>query len=316
MLIQPAFPKIIDATSRRDYVSCPQKFFRSTIQKLALKELSTHLVAGGAYARGLEVTRKAYYGKGLPADDALNKGIEALWIAYGNHECPEKINKHPLRMVQALVDYFEEYPMKTDPMQPYRGADGEPAIEWTFALPIPGCLHPHTGELLMYAGRFDMIGEFCANLYVVDEKTTTSLGPSWPNQWKLRSQLTGYCWAAQQYGIPVAGAIIRGISILKTKFGHAQVLCQRPEWMISRWLLQLQVDVKNMIQDYKQNKWSFNLDEACNQYGECPFMTLCESGSPDKWIDQYYRIRDWDPLKKNPEEDEQAMLPPERAFHA
>jgi hypothetical protein len=72
-----------------------------------------------------------------------------------------------------------------------------------------------------------------------------------------------------------------------------------------------------MILDYEFNTWSFNLDESCNLYGGCPFMTLCESGDPDRWIDQYYRVRHWNPLLKNPEEEEVVgEPPPELAFRA
>lgn len=134
-------------------------------------------------------------------------------------------------------------------------------------------------------------------LFVVDEKTTKALGDSWMKNWKLRSQLTGYCWAAQEYGYPVAGAIIRGISILKTKFGHAEVIEPRARWEIDRWLHQLARDINRAIQCWEEDYWDYDLDASCSSYGGCPYLDLCTSPHPERWVETAYVKRVWNPLE-------------------
>src|SRR5687768_14511668 len=77
VILHSDFPEVIDNTAREQFFVCPQKFFRSTINKLAPKYTSEHLHFGGAFATGLEIMRKGYYDKGLSQKDALADGILA-----------------------------------------------------------------------------------------------------------------------------------------------------------------------------------------------------------------------------------------------
>ena len=302
VILYADFPELIDNTAREQFFSCPQRFFRSTIQKLQQTPPSIHLHAGGAYAAGLEALRKAFYDENLPESEALAIGVETLIKFYGAFDPPEGSTKTCERMVGALVDYVREYPLATDTIKPYRLANGKSAIEFTFAIPIPDTSHPVTGQPLLYGGRFDMLAIREDVLFVEDDKTTSQLGQTWGQQWELNSQFTGYVWAAQEFGLPVAGAIIRGQSILKNSYGHAQSIVYRPQWMIDRWLEQLQHDVRAMIHSWETNRYSFALGGSCSHYGGCEFRRLCQSQNPQSWIDAYYINRHWNPLAKDPEE--------------
>ena len=59
--LSPRFPEVIDSTMRNDFVSCGVKFMLARVYGLATKGGSVHLVAGGAFAKGIEVVRKCYY---------------------------------------------------------------------------------------------------------------------------------------------------------------------------------------------------------------------------------------------------------------
>lgn len=292
------FPSVIDSTMRSSFVDCPQKFYRSFIQGLTPSEGSVHLVAGAAFARGCEVVRKLVWGDGHDLESALAEGIIAALDEYGDFECPDKINKTPERVCEALVEYFSEYPPATDHIQPFFH-DDKPAVEFSFAIPLD-IAHPETGEPILYAGRFDCIGQYQNGLWVVDEKSTSQLGASWLKNWHLRSQITGYCWAARQFGIPVNGAIIRGISFLKKSFGHAEAIEFRPDWMIDRWYFQLHMDITRMVECWNNGYWDFALDHACASYGGCTFQRLCTVNNPEQWVSQYYHVRRWSPLDRNP----------------
>ena len=288
----------VDSTMRGSFVSCPHKYFREYFQHYKSKYESVDLVAGKAFASGVEAVRHETWVNRASPDDALAAGVRALIIEWGDFEAPEGHNKQLDRMVGALDEYFKTYGYLTDYITPMELPEGKHAIEFSFALPIPNTQHPTTGDPILYTGRFDMLGLYNKSLFVVDEKTTKQLGASWNKNWVLRSQLTGYCWAAQQFDYPVTGAIIRGISILKTKYGHAEVIVYRPQWFIDQWMAQLQRDVARMIQCWKDEVWDMDLDTACTNYGGCLFMDVCNSNSPQRVLDNDFSRRVWNPLER------------------
>src|ERR1700758_3691273 len=194
------FPAVLDATMLASW-RCKRKFELAFLQRYGAAGRSIHLLAGGAYAKGLEVARKAYC-EGDRPEVALQKGIVALITEYGDADAAGTA-KTLDRMVGALEFYFDRFPMESDPCRIATIA-GVPAVEWSFALPLP-FTHPDTGEPLLYAGRTDAIMEFVGGLYCLDDKTTSSLGESWSRQWTLRGQFTGYAWAARTLGIRFAG---------------------------------------------------------------------------------------------------------------
>jgi hypothetical protein len=289
------FPSFFDNTMRGTFVSCPLKFKRSFIDNLAPAEPSIHLHAGGALAAALDVTRKAFYGGHASEEEALALGATELIRFWGDFP-KEHDYKGLSRMLEAFDDYFREYRLPSDPIKPLM-QDGKPACEFSFAIPLE-VNNPDTGEPIIYTGRFDMLGVYQNSLFVVDEKTTSQLGQMWQQQWDLKSQFTGYCAAARSFGYPVAGAIVRGIGLLKSGTTFAQVIEYRPDWQIDRWHEQLLRDIRRAIHCYKTNTWDLALDEACAQYGGCAFRRLCLSQEPERWIDGYFVQRNWNPLAK------------------
>jgi hypothetical protein len=55
------FPTHIDASMRSSFAACPRKFFFQYLLRKVPVGTSIHLTFGGAMARGLEITRKAFY---------------------------------------------------------------------------------------------------------------------------------------------------------------------------------------------------------------------------------------------------------------
>jgi hypothetical protein len=295
---RPLFPLGIDSTTLGTFRSCPQKAFRQYMEHWKPKSDSVHLVAGGAFADGIEAARRAFYEQGHTAEDAEAMGMQALLVKYGNFECPPESAKSPARMAGALEFYFANYPLEHDPAQPITLANGTRGIEFSFAQPLD-VNHPVTGDPILYTGRSDMIADFSGGVYVFDEKTTSSLGPSWSRQWDMRSQFTGYCWAAREIGLRPAGVIVRGISILKTKYETQQAITYRSEYEVSRWLEQTNRDVERMIDCWRNGYWDYNLDHACAEYGGCVFsQQVCKSPNPETWLEAYFEKRVWDPLLK------------------
>lgn len=294
------FPEWIDNSAISSFKKCPKDWYYSTLRKLTGKGGNVHLHAGGAYAAGLEAARKAFYDDNLPEDDAIVVGMIALTRFYGDFEPVggDDSAKSFHRILLALCDYFCEYPMSSDVIKPFLLATGKHAVEFTFAVPL-SVNHPVSNSPLLYGGRFDMLAERDGSLFVEDDKTASQLGAQWNRNWILDSQFTGYCWAAQTFGYPIAGNVIRGISLLKSGYGHAQALVYRPQWQIDRWLETTTHTVKMMIAYWEQELYPLTLDKhACNSYGGCGFHRLCESPSPEAWIPMDFEPRIWNPLAK------------------
>jgi len=341
-LTRPMFPHTIDSTMLAAFRSCPQKMFRTYVQHWKPQSESVHLIAGGAFAKGIEVARKAYFeGIRVSADisyapdatgvevrkvdwitadnpeigghreTAEELGIAALLAAYGDFECPSDSAKSIERTAGALEFYFNAYPLGEDGMDPIQLPNGKRGIEYSFAHPLP-VNHPVTGDPLLYTGRSDMIAEYLNGIYIVDEKTTSQLGASWPRQWEMRSQFTGYAWAALEDGIKTDGAIIRGVSILKTKYDTLQAITYRGDWEIERWLAQTVRDLTRMKECWEAGWWDYNMDTACGEYGGCSLLQICKSKEPEGWLESYFEQRVWDPLARKQlsvEEWEQSWEP-------
>lgn len=302
--VKASLPEILDSTIVNEFVECPTKFYYSFCRQLGSIYPSIDLICGGAFARGLEVFRKDYYGPAkLPLDQALEHGMTEAIAAYGDVEVPEfKEQKSVGRVITALAAYVENYPPATDHIQPKLSPNGEPMVEFTFSVPLP-IKHPETGNPFLYAGRFDMVGVYKDQLIGVDEKTTSQLGPTWTNKWNLRGQFTGYTWALQQHNIPVIGMMTRGVSFLKSSHGFAESLQLRPQWMVDQWYEQLLWNVNRMKAAWELGWFDQNFGETCAAYSGCPFQTLCTSHDPETWIPGRYAKRTWNPLEKIPEAD-------------
>jgi hypothetical protein len=295
MSTRPPFPEVIDSSMLKAAKGCMRKAELEYFHHWKPKYPSVHLHAGGAFAHGLEHARRAFYEQGKSHEEAVGIGIEALLHFYGDFQCPDHIAKTPIRMVGALEFYFANYPMDSDMIQPFEFAPGKKAIEFSFATPLP-VLHPRTGMPLLYSGRSDMIGRMAGGLFIEDDKTASQLGAAWQSQWDMRSQFTGYCWSAVQASLPVDGVLIRGISILKTKYETQQVITYRRKWEMDRWLNETVKLLERMKAQWELGQFDYNLDEECNAYGGCLFRRVCMSQDPQPWLEGYYSQRRWNPL--------------------
>jgi hypothetical protein len=328
-MTKPMFPHTVDSTMLAAFRSCPQKMFRSYIEHWKPQDESVHLVAGGAFAKGVEAARKAFF-EGIHTgatvtmetdqtngvssrkvewwqeeDDSLKGdhdrsqqiGLHACMVAYGDFECPPDSAKSLERTVGALEFYYANYPFGADGTNPVTFQGGRRGIEFSFAEPLP-FNHPVTGQPILYTGRADMVAEYAGGIYVFDEKTASQLGASWSRQWELRSQFTGYIWAARRTGLDVKGAVVRGVSILKTKYDTLQAITYRTPYEIERWEKQVIRDLTRMQACWEEGWWDYDLDHACAEYGGCQFQRVCKSDHPESWLPMYFERRVWDPLAR------------------
>lgn len=287
------FPQVWDNTMLSSFRKCPQAWAYAHGQHITGHETSIHLHAGAAYARGLEVARKEYFIKGTNLDDSLALGALALIKDYGDYDSGDHA-KSLANMIGAMGHYMTQWPFDQGPQPAIIG--GTAAIEWNFALPIPGLKHPETGEPLIYCGRFDTVDNYGSMLMGGDDKTTTQLGQTWFNRWRLANQITGYCWGANEYGIPLSGFRLRGISILSKGYGHAEAITYRKAWQIHEFVRNTQQTITRAINQWAEGQFEKAWNDACSSYSGCDFMVLCESQEPQQWIPINFKKREWNPL--------------------
>lgn len=322
----PQFPRSVDNTMLTCFDSCPQRFFDEFCVRISPFGISPDLHAGGAFAHGMETTRRALYRDHTTLIEALAQAYIAFTQFWGTYEPPRSNPKTYLATFCALIDYFREYPPHEDTLQPHRSADGTPALEFTIAIPLP-INHPQTGEPLLYSGRFDMLavndgdhGELC----VVDEKTTKAFYKNWASHWSMHGQFIGYVWATQQYDLPCEHFCVRGIAIQKTQYQHLQHgPVHIPHYHIERWHHEMLQKVMEMVDRFTRmlsakdrvgewenphRYWRMSFGDACSSYSGCSYVGICTQPDPRRWYYDFER-RIWDPLAKNPTgKSEQPLL--------
>ncbi|MDX2059906.1 MAG: hypothetical protein SFV24_19005 [Gemmatimonadales bacterium] len=290
------FPEVFDSSMLAAFKSCPQLFKKIYIDQWKGRD-NVHLHAGGAFAKGIEVARVEFYVNGKSADEAVALGLGALLEKYGDFECPADSPKSAERMAGALEFYFDRYPLNHTDAPPISLPGGKRGIEFNFVQPTD-FPHPVTGNPVLYCGRLDAILQYAGGVFVTDEKTTTSLGASWSRQWDLRSQFTGYAWGCRSSGIRVDGALIRGVSILKTKYDTQEAITYRPEWMVDRWYNELMEWLTDIRICWETGRWRYNLDHSCADYGGCAYRSACMSQDESAWLSTQFVRKHWDPVTR------------------
>lgn len=309
------FPEIIDSSMLASLKTCETLFEKTYIQHWKAKELSVHLHAGAAFAKGLEVARTAFFTgeyhwmsreQGVlqhtteqrephDEDSSIACGLQALLAAYGDFNCPEDSAKSASRMAGAYEFYFSSYRLDPGTDVPITLPSGRRGIEFSFCEPCD-VRHPITGNPILIVGRMDMLFSAFGGTFIEDDKTTSQLGASWSKQWDLRGQFSGYAWACGKAGIPVQGAVVRGVSILKTKYDTQQAITYRPEWQINRWYDEAMIWIERGISAWKSGRWLHNLDEACGHFGGCAMRQVCLSQDERPWLETNFERRVWNPL--------------------
>lgn len=309
-LIVGGFPTVIDNSSLDLLVKCPHLYFRQSIQGLQVRGVDNdHLHFGGAYAHGLEKLRTEFYSSGRSEEEALIAALIAATQFFGYHEPTSGAKSAEKKtwegLMRLLIGYTKRFPLATEAFQPAWIA-GRRMIEFNFVVPLP-FRHPVTGDNVLYTGRMDMIAENRhGQLFVEDDKTTSQLGAGWANQWDLSSQFSGYVYGAQQFDIPVVGALIRGNCLYADgRVEQQEYVTYRQPWQLEQWLertlYQLQT-AEHHWQLYNETQnprtWPQALNHACVGMGRCVFHDICNSDEPDRWIQTNFERRWWNPIER------------------
>lgn len=313
-------PYVIDSTMIVAYRRCPRYMFYTYVNHLRSEGLALPLLAGGAFATGVETYREARLLQNLSHEEAQLKVVEALILSWGDYPTDPKPSdpRNFHRVLQAVFEYFENYPVETDPIQPHQLATTKGfSFEFSFAVELRQergfPLHP-SGVPFLYAGRADALGKAHGLPVFQDDKSTTRLGDTWVSQWGNRNQFTGYTWCLRELGLPHRHVIVRGICFYAAQptFFIETPPINYPDYKLDIFEEDLKVTLREMVADAERgeacgknippsNIFPRRVGDACRSFNRaCSHTDLCFSRPEniDSWLANK-TVSPWDPLRRH-----------------
>lgn len=151
--------------------------------------------------------------------------------------------------------------------------NGGPAIEMTLEAKVA------TNAKVDYFlfGTLDLIvkSKSTGQVYVMDHKTTTSLGSQFFQQWKPNHQVSAYILLAQKHGLECSEALIQGIQVVKTKQEVCRVPSRRSEEELQDFVATLVYEADRFMESNKNKFYPGASDYTCGAYAGCQFLDLC-----------------------------------------
>lgn len=300
--MQTLFPIYIRNSYLQTAGVCNLKYFRESIQHLSNGNKSHHLIAGGIFAKGVEIVRKSYFNENLDIETSIELGQEHILTA---EDTGDNLKSNE-RLANVLGKYFHKYPLDRS-IKPCALADGTFAIEYCFQFDL-GIAHPDIqNQNLIWQGTLDGLYEKTlasgqTKRYIVDEKTCSSLlrlpgtKPDTKivdiekecNAFRTNSQFLGYSKAARLLGIKTDGLLIYKIPILTKHEDAIELAIPFTEYEIDLWYNSFIDNLNELVEKYKFYKAKgclpaevfkpvFN-GSLCNSWGTpCQFMAGCLS---------------------------------------
>lgn len=286
--LEYTMPAIWDSTMIVTARSCPRKLLYSFINHIRGGDTSPPLHFGGAFAKGLEVYRKTYFESGGNTSHALQSGLEAIFVAWGDR--PSQLlyrgkleEKRTLdKCLHALRLYFDWWPIETDRLQPHiNNVTGKPTYEFSFAVPLEEPIFPRQadGSPFILCGRADTLGTF-ENLPVIeDDKTTVAMGPKWADQWYTRHQFILYIWVLRKLGFKARHVVVRGICIRKEDIAFAETHpIHRQDYLLDKFEHELAWTLRQMQAYVDARQFPRNFGDACfSHFTQCQYWDVCST---------------------------------------
>jgi len=157
-------------------------------------------------------------------------------------------------------------------------------------------------EPLEYGGIFDTLVDFSGQVYILEHKTTSMLGPRFFDQFKPNNQVTGYVWLAKQLSGRCDGAIINAIGVYKvgaTRFERH--ITTRNDFDMAEWLQDLWTEACHIADNVRTGHFPMR-SKACTLYGACEFLGVHQISDPSarqRYLEQDYVQEQWEFEKRD-----------------
>ena len=204
---------------------------------------------------------------------------------------PDDDKRTPVMGCWILKNYHEKYQD-----QPFKVLSTEQ--EFTIDLPWHKKL----------IGRIDKIIEWDGAMWVMDHKTTSSLGDAYMKMHTPNMQFTGYVYAANKLGFKCQGVLVDAILVAKGLLeasSRAKLTPLRRDFAyrsagdIEEYLRTI-YDIQQDIELCENSNWWYPNHASCTDYGECPYRKICKESAEyrERIITNDYRVKHWDPRAK------------------
>lgn len=290
----------IDWTMLSTFLSCEKKFYWRFVRDLVPNRTALPLMLGAAIHKGLET----YYTSDHDAVKAMcaicTEG-KALGLPETIEEAKEEDDSKG-RSIQLGCWIMSDY-------ADYYGKDVFEVIETEIGIVI--VLIPNK---LTYVGRVDAIARMLGRVYVLEHKTTSSLGYNFFDKFKLSYQASGYILGVKTTSsYDVAGAIINGLATsgvitpaanvknmskeeaLGKRFGRA--ITNRSDQELNRDLQCIKDSAQRILRRVEHGDYLMN-PNACTMYRLCEYHQLCttmDHDMMDSMIGGSYKVDPWYP---------------------
>lgn len=267
---------------------------------------SVHLWFGGLYATALETYHKLM-ASGTPREDAIREVVKATLISTWHHDRDEQGKRIPGTgspitynhetkgrdtLIRTIIWYFEEF--KEEPYQTYIRANGVPAVEASFQLPVDNGI--------VLCGHIDRIAvDHEGNPFVHDQKTSGhTLTPYFWKSYKPGIQFAMYTFAGKAiYNIPVKGVIVDAVQIAVgfSRFARSPIMYTDGE--LNEWYDDMMLLIEETHRNEQRGYFPMRRS-SCGLYGGCEFREVCSR--PESVRDNFLRADfvqgpRWDPIK-------------------
>lgn len=114
-------------------------------------------------------------------------------------------------------------------------------------------------------------------VYVMDHKTTTTLGAQFANLWKPNHQMSAYILLAQANGFNCNTALVQGLQIVKTKQEVIRIETRRTREELNDFLDTLVYEVSRFLHNTKANFFPGASAYTCSSFSGCQFLDYCQA---------------------------------------
>lgn len=279
-------PQIWDSTMIVAARKCPTLLLYAYINHVRGGEgVNPALHFGGTFAHGMEAYRQTYWAT-KDKGTAFFVAAEAMINFWGDNPSVliyrGKPDKRTLdKCIYALAQYFENWPIDTDRLQPHINSNGTPTFEYSFSVPLDEPIFPRMddGSPFILCGRADTLGAYDDLPVWSDEKTTIVMGDSWAEQWYTRHQFLTYGWAFRKLGFKARHVLVRGVGIYVDYVAFRETTpIERPDHLLDKFQYELAWTLHEMKGYLHGRKVPARLGDACySHFRQCQFWDVCST---------------------------------------
>jgi hypothetical protein len=283
-----------DATAIGGVKHCG-RFHNFKSQGWQAKEESVNLRFGSEYHRSLR-DYEVLKAEGFEHRDCLDDVVRSLLFRIADWN-PDHKQKNRETLIRSVIWYLEKF--KDDQAKTWIMSDGKPAVEVNFSFELD--FGPTPDQPYVLSGKLDKIVVFNGDLFVMDHKTTSALGPTFANRFNPDNQMTLYTHAGKKiFMAPIKGVIINGCQPLVGGTNFERHIVYRTDEQIEEWLVDLEYWLTQANAWAERGEFPHN-DASCNKYFGCEFRDLVCSKSPqvrDRFLKANFdQVEPWNPLK-------------------